>query len=209
MLRRLLLPMALALASAAAILAVCLVAASNGWIPTEPAGASGTRARSVGGKTMAETMPGMETSPAASTLVRRYPGTLAAALWAERDLGRMAAVTRATGLARSLEGTGPFTVFAPTDEAFEMMTAPTYVQLLEPGSVPRLLRVLRTHIVPGSYSPDRLRSSRSLKTADGTIISAEASGADLVIQGRSVVTERVQVDNGWVYRVDAVLVPPP
>lgn len=198
MLRRFLAPVALALASAAVILAACLIAAGNGWIPTAPTAAQGR---------MADAMPGMETSPAASTAVRPFAGTVVAALDTEQDLGRMAAVMRVTGLARSLEGTGPFTVFAPTDEAFEAMKAPTYLELLGPENVPRLSAVLRAHVVPGSHPPAELGASGTLRTSAGTDIAVEASGTEMVIAGRGIVTERIRAANGWVYRVDKVLVP--
>lgn len=153
-------------------------------------------------------MPGMETSPPASTAVRRSPGTIASALGEEEDLGRAAAVFRVSGVSRAIEQAGPCTVLAPTDEAFEKLSRPqTYVGLLQPQHLRQLLSILRYHVVLASYSPAQLQTTKQLPTMEGPTISVATSGTEILLDGKAVVTERTRATNGWLYRVDTVLVP--
>ncbi len=119
----------------------------------------------------------------------------------------VAAVT-AAGLAETLKGTGPFTVFAPTDDAFAKLPAGTVEGLLKPESLTTLVSILTYHVVPGAvFSKDIAGKTMQVKTVQGDEIAVDATNG-VTINGATVVQADIAASNGVIHVIDAVIMPP-
>ncbi|MBC5782870.1 fasciclin domain-containing protein [Ramlibacter sp. USB13] len=136
-----------------------------------------------------------------------------------KDHTTLVAAVKAAGLVDTLQGAGPFTVFAPTNTAFSMLPAGTVDTLLKPENRAMLTQVLTYHVVPGRIDAKALAEQiragggqAMLKTASGGTLTAMMRGRDIVIHdakgGTSVVTTGdVYQSNGVIHVVDHVLIP--
>lgn len=137
-----------------------------------------------------------------------------------KDHETLVAAVKAAGLVETLASAGPFTVFAPTDAAFEMLPAGTVPTLLRPENKPQLTKVLTYHVVPGTLDRAALWSrvsagggKASLKTAAGDTLTVMQNGpANLVVADArgtiaSIATYDVRQSNGVIHVVDHVLLP--
>ncbi len=115
----------------------------------------------------------------------------------------LAAVT-AAGLAPTLEGKGPFTVFAPNDAAFEKLPKGTVESLL--ADLPKLKKVLTYHVVSGDVTSADVRKLHDVKTVEGQSLHVHANGG-VKINDSNVITADVKCDNGVIHIIDAVLLP--
>jgi uncharacterized surface protein with fasciclin (FAS1) repeats len=111
---------------------------------------------------------------------------------------------RATGLADSLAGRGPFTVFAPTDEAFQKLPAGALAALLRDTA--RLRAVLNYHVVPG-YLMTRDLKSGDIRTLQGSALSAVVTSADVRINGARVTHADFLAINGVLHALDTLILP--
>ncbi len=119
----------------------------------------------------------------------------------------LVAAIEAAGLTSTLAGTGPFTVFAPTDEAFAKLPAGTVEDLLKPENKDKLVKVLTYHVVAGkALSEDELKRTRNADTVAGAEVrTALVRGRLRVNEAR--VTADVQASNGVIHVIDRVLIP--
>jgi uncharacterized surface protein with fasciclin (FAS1) repeats len=117
----------------------------------------------------------------------------------------VAAVT-AAGLVETLKGPGPFTVFAPTDEAFAALPAGTVEDLLKPENKDKLVAVLTYHVVPGKVMSTDLKDNTMAKTAQGGEVTIDLDNG-ATINGAKVVTADIVADNGVIHVIDTVLLP--
>jgi len=127
-----------------------------------------------------------------------------------RDAGQFAtllAAVEAAGLTSTLRGDGPFTVFAPTDEAFRKLPAGTVENLLKPENRDQLRAVLLYHVVPGRVPASAARELTRATTVEGRAIRIAASGNALRINNSTVVKADVGASNGVIHVIDAVLMP--
>jgi uncharacterized surface protein with fasciclin (FAS1) repeats len=115
----------------------------------------------------------------------------------------VAAVT-AAGLAETLKGTGPFTVFAPTDEAFAKLPEGTVDSLLK--DIPKLKQILTYHVVSGKVMAADVVKMKSAKTVEGSEVKIDASSG-VKINNSTVVTPDIAADNGVIHIIDTVLMP--
>jgi uncharacterized surface protein with fasciclin (FAS1) repeats len=115
----------------------------------------------------------------------------------------VAAVT-AAGLVDTLKGAGPFTVFAPTDEAFAKLPAGTVDALLK--DIPKLKKILTYHVVSGKVLAADVVKLKSAKTVEGSEVKIVASNG-VKINDSTVTTADVIADNGVIHIIDAVLLP--
>jgi uncharacterized surface protein with fasciclin (FAS1) repeats len=125
------------------------------------------------------------------------------------DAGKFSILAKAlgaAGLVEVLSGKGPFTVFAPTDEAFGKLPPETLASLLEPANKARLLGLLRSHVVTGRVYVDQLVTS-SILTLDGLALPIEVGPAGPKIGGAEVLKADVEATNGVIHVIDRVLVP--
>ena len=121
----------------------------------------------------------------------------------------MVAAVKAAGLVDTLSGAGPFTVFAPTNEAFAKLPPGTVESLLKPENKDKLQAVLTYHVVPGRMSAKDLMDAAKkdggqakLKTVEGDLLTVEAKGND-----SKVTIENVFQSNGVIQVIDTVLLP--
>jgi uncharacterized surface protein with fasciclin (FAS1) repeats len=119
----------------------------------------------------------------------------------------LAKALQAADLAETLKGAGPFTVFAPTDEAFGKLPAEALNDLLKPENKARLRRILTYHVVPGRVSAAEVVKLRSAKAVSGDTIAIETGTATVVVDGARVVKTDVQATNGLIHVIDAVMLP--
>lgn len=135
------------------------------------------------------------------------------------NLTSLVAAVKAAGLVQTLEGPGPFTVFAPTNKAFDKLPAGTVKTLLKPENKEQLTKVLTYHVVPGRITAADLMEKikdgggkASLKTVNGETLTASMQGKHVILTdakgGTAMVTQaNVLQANGVVYVIDAVLMP--
>merc|ERR1719440_2611822 len=127
-----------------------------------------------------------------------------------KDLGTLVAALQHGKLVTALEGKGPFTVFAPTNEAFAKLPADLLNKLLEPKNIKQLQSVLEYHVVSGAavYSKD-LQPRNNVKTLEGeSLVVVISSGQVMINQQAKVTTADVDATNGVVHIIDTVLIPP-
>jgi uncharacterized surface protein with fasciclin (FAS1) repeats len=118
----------------------------------------------------------------------------------------VAAVT-AAGLGETLSGAGPFTVFAPTNAAFEKLPAGTVDNLLKPEMKGDLTNVLTYHVVPGALRAADLKDGQKLKTVQGKELTVTMKDGKVMIDGATVKTADVISSNGVTHVIDAVVMP--
>lgn len=118
------------------------------------------------------------------------------------------AAVKAAGLAEVLGGDGPFTVFAPTDEAFRKLPKGTLEKLLQPENVGTLRTILKYHVVAGRvFANDALEAREATTLADETVRVRVREGA-LRVNGARIVKADVDARNGVIHVIDQVLLPP-
>lgn len=117
------------------------------------------------------------------------------------------AAATAAGLVETLNGAGPFTVFAPNDAAFAKLPAGTVEGLVKPENKARLASILTFHVVPGRISAGDLTG----KTSSPASVNGEALHVDgmkaVTVNGASVVQADIECSNGMIHVIDAVLMP--
>ena len=118
----------------------------------------------------------------------------------------VAAVT-AAGLVETLKGAGPFTVFAPTNEAFNKLPAGTVDKLLKPEMKSDLTTVLTYHVVPGAFRSSDLKDGQKLKTVQGEELTVGYKDGMWTVNGANITIADVISSNGVTYVIDAVLMP--
>ena len=116
----------------------------------------------------------------------------------------LVAAVQAAGLVDTLKGAGPFTVFAPTDEAFAKLPAGTVEALL--NDIPKLTKILTYHVVSGKVLAADVVKLTSAKTVEGSEVKIDASNG-VKINDSTVTTPDVVADNGVIHIIDSVLLP--
>lgn len=123
------------------------------------------------------------------------------------DLSTLVKGVQAAGLATSLSNAGPFTVFAPTNEAFDKLPAGTLDELLKPENVDKLNDILSHHTYVGVIKTDQLTDGQNLGMVDGKPISIKIVNGKPVVNGTINIIASVPAANGIVHVVDAVILP--
>lgn len=125
-----------------------------------------------------------------------------------KDHTTLVAAVKAAGLVETLKGEGPFTVFAPTNAAFEKLPAGTVDTLLKPANKADLTKVLTYHVVPGRYTSADLKDGMKLKTVQGEELTFTMKSGKWMVNGTSTITTADVIDsNGVTHVVDTVLMP--
>lgn len=114
---------------------------------------------------------------------------------------------KAAGLVDTLKGEGPFTVFAPTDEAFAKLPKETVANLLKPESKDQLVKILTYHVVPGKVMAADVVKLDSAKTVAGPELEIDASDKGVTIGNAKVVKTDIPCTNGVIHVIDTVLLP--
>jgi uncharacterized surface protein with fasciclin (FAS1) repeats len=120
----------------------------------------------------------------------------------------LAAALTAAGLVDTLKGAGPFTVFAPTDEAFAKLPKGTLEDLLKPENKEKLAGILKYHVVSGKVAAADVVKLKDAKTVNGQNVTIEVKGADVMLNGTTKVTKTdIMASNGVIHVIDTVLLP--
>ena len=119
----------------------------------------------------------------------------------------LAAALTAAGLVDTLKGNGPFTVFAPTDEAFAALPAGTVEDLLKPENKDKLVAILTYHVVPGRFPSGRVAGLDEATTVNGDTVDITTADGQVMVDGAKVVMADVTATNGVIHVLDPVLMP--
>ena len=183
---------------------VTAVGQTTNTMPTQSSGSStmsGSQTSTSGMGSMSGSSMGMSTNKdlAASAGLSPAHSTLLKAL-------------QATGLADQAKGTGPFTVFAPTNDAFNKLPSATLAGLMKPSMKKQLTNILATHVVPGNVMAADLTDGQTLKTVNGETLTVSKQGDTVMIKdskggSATVTTPDIKATNGVVHSIDTVLMP--
>jgi uncharacterized surface protein with fasciclin (FAS1) repeats len=120
----------------------------------------------------------------------------------------LVAAVKAAGLVETLKGEGPFTVFAPTDEAFKKLPPGTVENLLKPENKAKLTKIVTYHVVPGKVTSGQLAGKRTqAKTVEGESIALDSTGRAVKVENATVSTPDVMASNGVIHIIDTVMMP--
>lgn len=119
----------------------------------------------------------------------------------------LVAAVKAAGLVETLKGEGPFTVFAPTDEAFAALPEGTVASLLKPENKQKLVSILTYHVVPGKVKAKDVVNLDSAETVQGGSLSISVTDGGVRVDGANVVKTDIKCSNGVIHVIDAVVMP--
>jgi transforming growth factor-beta-induced protein len=120
----------------------------------------------------------------------------------------LVAAVKAAGLVETLQGKGPFTVFAPTDDAFAKLGKQTIADLLKPENKAKLTAILTYHVVAGNLPAGKVTTMKELTTVQGSPLTVVADKNGVMIGSAKVAAADVMATNGVIHVVDSVLLPP-
>lgn len=119
----------------------------------------------------------------------------------------LVAAVKAAGLVDTLKGKGPFTVFAPTDEAFAKLPEGTVEMLLQPENKDKLVAILTYHVVPGKVMAADVVKLDSATTVQGQDVMVKVMGDKVMVDNAMVVATDVKAKNGVIHVIDTVIMP--
>jgi uncharacterized surface protein with fasciclin (FAS1) repeats len=120
----------------------------------------------------------------------------------------LAAALQAADLVQTLKSSGPFTVFAPTDEAFAKLPPATLQKLLLPENKAKLQAVLTYHVVAGKVPASKVVKMTSATTVNGAPLPISSNGKGVIVGGANVVSTDIPASNGIIHVIDTVMLPP-
>lgn len=144
-------------------------------------------------------------APASATAAAQ--GTIVDTAVAAGNFKTLVAAVKAAGLVETLNGKGPFTVFAPTDAAFAKLPAGTLEMLLKPENKAKLAAILTYHVVPGSVKAVDVVKLKYAGTVNGQRIDIKVDGAKVTVDGAAVTATDIACSNGVIHVIDAVILP--
>lgn len=145
------------------------------------------------------------TDTAAKTPV--LPATVVDIAVGSADHTTLVAAVKAAGLAETLSGAGPFTVFAPTNAAFDKLPKGTVDNLLKPEKKADLASILTYHVVAGNFKAADLKDGQMVKTVNGKELKVTIKDGKVMIDGAVVTAADLSAVNGTVHVLDAVVLP--
>lgn len=119
----------------------------------------------------------------------------------------LVAAVKAADLVDTLKGEGPFTVFAPTDEAFAKLPPGTLDDLLKPENKAKLQSILTYHVVPGNVMAKDVMMLSTAETANGQRLSINKSGGGVMVDNARVIKTDIMCSNGVIHVIDTVVLP--
>jgi len=126
---------------------------------------------------------------------------------AGKDFSTLVAAVKAAGLVETLKGAGPFTVFAPTNEAFAKLPKGTLESLLQPENKDKLAGILTYHVVAGKVLAQDVVKLSEAETVQGSKAKVQVKDGEVWIDGAKVVKTDIQCANGVIHVIDAVILP--
>jgi uncharacterized surface protein with fasciclin (FAS1) repeats len=118
----------------------------------------------------------------------------------------LVAAVQAAGLVDTLKGDGPFTVFAPTDEAFAALPEGTVEELLLPENQEQLIAILTYHVVPGKVMSTDLMDDMEAETVQGSSVTIDLDDG-VMVENANVTTPDIETSNGVIHVIDTVIIP--
>ncbi|MFM7251469.1 MAG: fasciclin domain-containing protein [Ilumatobacteraceae bacterium] len=155
----------------------------------------------------ADTTAAPASSAADTTAPATEEGDIIAVATAAGSFNTLAAALSAAGLVETLQGEGPFTVFAPTDEAFAALPAGLVDALLLPENIEILKDILLFHVISGSEVTSDMVAAGDVTMASGDAATIVVDGSTITIAGAPISAVDVQASNGVIHVIDAVMVP--
>jgi uncharacterized surface protein with fasciclin (FAS1) repeats len=119
----------------------------------------------------------------------------------------LVAAVKAAGLVETLKGKGPFTVFAPTDDAFKKLPPGTLDDLLKPENKAKLAAILTYHVVPGKVMAKDVVKMKSAKTVNGQSLTISMKDKDVMVDSAKVTKTDIGCSNGVIHVIDTVVLP--
>jgi uncharacterized surface protein with fasciclin (FAS1) repeats len=147
------------------------------------------------------------TTCAASGEMAHAPGTIVETAAGSENFKTLTAAIKAAGLAEALGGKGPFTVFAPTDEAFAKLPKETVDSLLKPENKEQLAGILKYHVVPGRVYSVAAAKGASVATLQGTNVTTQSSAGKVMVENATVTAADLDASNGVIHVIDTVILP--
>ena len=123
-----------------------------------------------------------------------------------KDFSTLVAAVVAAGLAETLSGTGPFTVFAPTNAAFAKLPAGTVEELIKPENKSKLAGILTYHVVGAKAMSTDLSNGQAIKTVNGQEVTVSI-GDNVKVNGATVTAANIEASNGVIHVIDTVIMP--
>lgn len=145
-------------------------------------------------------------APENTTAIQNKPDIVDTAI-AAGSFKTLAAALKASNLLDTLKGQGPFTVFAPTDEAFAKLPPGTLDTLLKPENKSKLQGILTYHVVSGRLGSDQVAALSAAKTVQGSELKISQNSGIVMVNGAKVVTIDIACSNGVIHVIDSVLLP--
>ncbi len=124
-----------------------------------------------------------------------------------KDHTTLVAAVKAAGLVDALSNAGPFTVFAPTNAAFDKLPAGTVEGLLKPEKLEDLKGILEYHTYVGTLKPEYMNDGQSFEQVNGGKISISKQGEKIMINGKATILASIPTSNGIIHVIDEVLLP--
>jgi len=134
------------------------------------------------------------------------PQTVVALAASNADFSTLVAAVKAAGLAETLSGTGPFTIFAPTNAAFAKLPKGTVDDLLKPENKAKLTAILTYHVVAGKVMAADVKTMMA-KTVQGSELNVKVADSGVTVDGAKVVKTDLVGSNGVIHVIDTVLMP--
>lgn len=124
-----------------------------------------------------------------------------------KQFNTLVAAVKAAGLVETLKGPGPFTVFAPTDEAFAKLPKGTVEMLLKPENKDKLVKILTYHVVSGKVMAADVVKLKTAKTVQGSLLNIKVKGSNVMVNDSNVIKTDIGTSNGVIHVVDTVILP--
>jgi transforming growth factor-beta-induced protein len=161
---------------------------------------------SVGG--IAAVVPTLPLSPAAAVADDATPSKdIVDTAVAAGQFNTLAAALKAAGLIDTLKGAGPFTVFAPTDDAFAKLPPGTVDDLLKPENKDKLIAILTYHVVSGKDMAKDIQGMSTVKTLNGKELPIKVQDGKVMVGSATVTKADIETSNGVIHVIDTVLIP--
>lgn len=162
-----------------------------------------------GGKT--EPAPAAPAEPVAAAPAKKFevprdPNNIASLAVASKDHTTLVAAVQAADYVASISNSGPLTVFAPVNAAFEKLPAGTVDNLLKPENVDQLKNILKYHVTTSALMPEDLKDGMVLGMANGGKVTVSSKDGKLMVNDANIVAS-VRASNGALHIIDAVLLP--
>jgi uncharacterized surface protein with fasciclin (FAS1) repeats len=173
-------------------------------VPTVPGGSMtkpdpiATPSVTPGGMTKPTTTPAT-VAPVGKTIAKLVAGN--------KNFTTLLAALKAADLTETLAGEGPFTVFAPTNDAFKKIPKATLAKLLKPENKEQLKKLLTYHVVSGAVTSKMLKSGQQVDTVEGGKVTIKIKGKKVMVNNATVLLPDVKASNGVIHAIDTVLIP--